>query len=137
MQAVSSIFQKGGYGDGLMAGGRPRTRQGTEFGQRLSEMRQQAGLTQTQLAEKIGVSQKVVTYWERESIGLKAEQLVAVADALGVKVDSLLGRDDPKPKGGPMGKTRQIFEQVSTLPRRQQERIASVVEALIAQAGNP
>lgn len=117
-----------------MPGGRPKTRKGTEFGRRLSEMRKNAGLTQTQLAEKINVSQKVITYWERESVGLKADQLIAVADALSISVDSLLGRNVSKPKGGPVGKARQIFEQVSTLPRRQQERIAGVVEALIDQA---
>lgn len=133
MQVVSSIFSNSPY-NAVMPGGRPKTRKGTEFGERLSEMRQNAGLTQTQLAEKIGVSQKVITYWERESVGLKADQLIAVADALKISVDSLLGRKTAKPKGGPIGKTRQIFEQVSTLPRRQQDRIAGVVEALLDQA---
>jgi len=133
MQGQSSIFSNRAYIIS-MPGGRPKTRKGTEFGERLSKMRQSAGLTQTQLAEKVGVSQKVVTYWERESVGLKADQLILVAEALSVSVDSLLGRPAPKSKGGPVGKTRQVFEQVSTLPRRQQERITGVVEALIAQA---
>lgn len=34
---------------------------------------------------------------------------------------------------GPSGKVRQVFEQVSKLPRRQQQKIVEVVEAFVHQ----
>jgi transcriptional regulator with XRE-family HTH domain len=90
-----------------------------------------------QLADRLGVSQKVVTYWERESVGLKADQLIAVADALAISVDELLGRgSSSKQRGGPVGRARRVFDEVSALSRAQQRKILDVVEALIAQQSN-
>ncbi|MDD5222995.1 MAG: hypothetical protein PHE84_03320 [bacterium] len=38
-----------------------------------------------------------------------------------------------KKKGGPNGKLRKIFEEASSLPRRQQEKIAEFVSASVNQ----
>jgi hypothetical protein len=46
----------------------------------------------------------------------------------------LLNFKAPKPKAGPKGKVRQAFEAVSKLPRRQQEHVLKVVNALVAQS---
>ena len=40
-------------------------------------------------------------------------------------------------KGGPVGKARRVFEEVSKLPRHQQQRILGIVEDLIAARGIP
>lgn len=117
-----------------MPAGRPSTRPRTELGERILQARQQAGLTQEQLAQKLGVNQRVITYWERKPVALKPEQLAALAAALGVTGDFLLGRSEPKARGtGPTGKARQVFEAVSALPRDQQTHILRVVEAFVAQ----
>lgn len=36
-------------------------------------------------------------------------------------------------RGGPVGRTRRVFETVSQLPRNQQQKILDVVDALVAQ----
>lgn len=120
--------------NGAMPMGRPTTKPRTPLGERIAAARQQAGLTQEQLAKKLGVTQRVVTYWERKPVALKPEQLSALAAALGVTADFLLGRQEPKARGtGPTGKARQIFERVSQLPRATQQRIlANVEDALTA-----
>jgi transcriptional regulator with XRE-family HTH domain len=117
-----------------MPGGRPAKTTRTPLGERIAAARIAAGLSQTQLAEKLGVSQRVVTYWEREADGLKADQLAKLTDALAVTGDFLLGREAPAPKrtGGPVGKAKQVFEAVSKLPRDQQRDILRTVEDLIA-----
>ena len=52
---------------------------------------------------------------------------------LNVSVDYLLGRENGGPKkGGPIGKARRVFEEVSKLPRHQQQRILGIVEDLMA-----
>jgi len=95
----------------------------------------QAGLTQKQLAEKLGTTQRVVTYWEREAVGLRADQLAQLAEALAVSADYFLGRQTKKRESGPAGKARLVFERVSQLPRFQQQRILATVEdMLIAQS---
>jgi hypothetical protein len=78
------------------------------------------------------LTQRVITYWEREPVALKPEQLCALADALEVSSDFLLGRETSKAKGqGPKGKAKYIFEEVSKLSRSQQEKIFDILEPFI------
>lgn len=115
-----------------MSKGRPASSKRPQLGERIAQARLQAGLTQAQLAEKLGTSQRVVTYWEREAVGLRADQLAQLAEALGVSADYFLGRDGSKKRGsGPAGKARLIFEQVSQLPRFHQQRILATVEDML------
>lgn len=117
-----------------MPTGRPSTRQRSRLGERITLLREQAGLSQQQLADKLGINQQMVAYWERRAATLRPEQLTTLAEALRTSVDELLGKTASKSRGGgPAGKMRQVFEAVSRLPRRQQQKIAEVVEALVAQ----
>lgn len=133
MQVQSYIYFDPGY-DGDMLAGRPTNRERTTFGERLVRARQQIGLTQAQLAARLKTSQRVITYWEREKVALRADQLTALAEALGVSADFLLGRKETKPRnGGPAGKMRQLFEAASRLPRSQQQKVTAVLEPFVAQ----
>jgi transcriptional regulator with XRE-family HTH domain len=98
----------------------------------LRRMREAAGLSVRELARQIGEPHTNVSYWERSGQLPRSNTLTAIAKALGVTVEELLG--EPKPRRtAPGGKVRQVFETVSQLPRRQQKKIVEVVEALIAQ----
>ena len=131
MQGILYMSPVGLYDD-EMPMGRPTTRPRTPLGERIASARQQAGLTQEQLAQKLGVTQRVVTYWERKPVALKPEQLSTLSATLGVTADFLLGRAEPKARGtGPTGKARQVFERVSQLPRSTQQRILANVEDMI------
>ncbi len=117
-----------------MQTGRPAKTKRTEFGQRLCELRERAGLSQQQLAERVGVSQRAYSYWERYSVTLRPDQLLKLASALSISVEELVGSAQAKRKGaGPAGKMRQLFEEASKLPRSKQQQIAAVLEAFIAQ----
>ena len=56
----------------------------------------EAGLTQTELAQKLGVDQSAVTLWEK-GIGPKRSRLSEVASVLGCSVEELL-TDDSVPE---------------------------------------
>ncbi len=131
MQAVSYNQEEDVY-NADMPMGRPATKPRTPMGERISQAREQAGLTQEHLAQKLNVTQRVVTYWERKPVALKAEQLAALAEALGVTGDFLLGRDESKPRGqGPAGRLRLLFERASKLSRAQQTKVAEFVEPFV------
>jgi transcriptional regulator with XRE-family HTH domain len=69
---------------------------GVLVGTRLREARKAAGLSQQQLADVIGTHVMVVSAWERNTRAPNGDSLDALAGALGVSVDYLLGRsDDP------------------------------------------
>ena len=114
--------------------GRPAKGKRTPFGEHLYSLRQQAGVSQEHLAKKLGISQRSYAHWERYPVALRHDQLLKLADALGVTVEEVVGNTQPSKRGrGPAGKMRQLFEDASKLPRSQQQKVAAVLEAFIAQ----
>lgn len=112
--------------------GRPAKNKRTELGGRIAALRERAGLSQEQLAQKIGSNQKNVAYWERRAVALKPAQIDAVAAALGCSHQEILGVETPKARGsGPVGKAKAIFDRVSALPRDRQQKILGAVEDML------
>ena len=99
----------------------------------LRALREAAGLSLRALARQIGEDHSNVRYWETSGMPPRSDVLVPMAKALGVTVEVLLGHPTAKRRVTPAGKLGQVFEQVSQLPRRQQEKIVDVVSALVAQ----
>lgn len=56
----------------------------------LKILRQEKGLTQKDLAEKIGVKQSVISDYERNIIYPTIERLIKIATVLNVKLDELI-----------------------------------------------
>ena len=67
-----------------------------EFSERLKELRRQAGLTQVDVAEKLGISQPAYASWERGVKKPTQENLVKIAQILNVSVDYLVGNSEEK-----------------------------------------
>jgi len=117
-----------------MKTGRPSTKERPPFGARLHLLREQTGLSQQQLAERLGMMQRAYAYWERNPVALRPDQLQRLADALGISIEELLGDQGSKRRGtGPSGKMRQLFEAASRLPRNQQQKIIAVLEPFVLQ----
>ena len=62
-----------------------------ETANRLLQYRKQAGLSQEELAEKIGVSRQAVSKWERSEASPDTDNLVTLAELYGVSLDEMLG----------------------------------------------
>lgn len=116
--------------------GRPAKTPQPSYGRHLAELRKSAGLSQQQLANLIKVRQSTVASWERSPNPPKGEFLAPLAKALKVSLDTLLRvKTDTTPARhrGPSSKFESMIDQVSTLPRRRQQRIANLLGTLIAQ----
>ena len=61
------------------------------FGERLASLRKAAGFTQVELAAELGVSQRMVAYYESPVATPPANLLPQIAAALGVTIDELFG----------------------------------------------
>ena len=117
----------------LVKTGRPAKRECTPFGQRLHMLREQAGLSQQQLADRLGLTQRAYAHWERNPVALRPDQLLGLAEALNISVEDLVGSNGTKKRGtGPTGKMKQLFEAASQLPRSQQQKLAAIIEPFIA-----
>ncbi|MBQ6152747.1 MAG: helix-turn-helix transcriptional regulator [Ruminococcus sp.] len=66
-----------------------------EIANRLYEYRKNMGLTQEELAEKIGVSRQAVSKWERSEASPDTDNLIELSKVYGVTLDELLkGKED-------------------------------------------
>lgn len=65
-----------------------------EFGERLKSLRLQAKLTQTEVADKVGVSQPQYARWEAGKRKPSTETLEKFANFFGVTMDYLAGNDE-------------------------------------------
>ncbi|GHU77887.1 hypothetical protein AGMMS49992_27080 [Clostridia bacterium] len=71
---------------------------------RLKSLRAGLGNTQEQFAEKLGATQRMVSYWERGVSEPSNDMLVSIANICDVSVDYLLGRTNtPNLNAHPIG----------------------------------
>lgn len=66
----------------------------TIFCKRLKELRIEKGLKQEEIATKLGVTQRKVSYWETGKIEPDLLHLGKIAEFFDVSVDYLLGRKE-------------------------------------------
>lgn len=73
-------------------------------GQKIQALRKGRGLTQEQLAARLGVSRQAVSRWELDETLPDTQNLLPLKEALGVSIDTLLdstrGLDEPAPQAG-------------------------------------
>ncbi len=115
--------------------GRKLSKPRPKLGGHLMALRVHAGLSQEELAQRVGVPQQTIAFWEQSDKPPRSDVVPKLAEALGVSIPILFSENGVavKKKGGPDGKLRKIFEDASRLPRRQQEKIAEFVTAFINQ----
>ena len=116
-----------------MKTGRPAKTPRTDFGIRLKNLREEANLSQREVAFSLGISQPSYAAWERKEVALTPSQLQDLADILCCEITDFFIKQRQSKKGRvPTGKAHQVFTKVSELPRNQQIKIVDVVEALLA-----
>lgn len=73
------------------------------LGMMIAELRKEKGMTQLELAEKMGVTDKAVSKWERDLSCPDINSLPNLAEILGVTVDELMQikREAENPKQSP------------------------------------
>src|SRR5690606_19362561 len=89
------------------------------IGARIAELRRERGLTQKELAERLQVSQPVVSDYENDVIRIPADVAVTIAGILNVSTDELLGLKDAA-KGTVGVKNRRLsrrLQAIDALPK--------------------
>jgi transcriptional regulator with XRE-family HTH domain len=105
------------------------------FGPRLAELRKAAGFTQTAFAAEIGVSQRMMAYYESPAAHPPANLLAKMAQALGVSVDALLGVETAKRRAKPSDtRMQRRLQQLEKLPPEERRQILQVLDAFIERS---
>jgi transcriptional regulator with XRE-family HTH domain len=120
-----------------IANAMPRKKYGeTSFGERLQNIRKARGLTQVQLAEAAETTQRAVSYYETEAGFPPAPAVIALACALSVTTDELLGVKPPKAErvndDSEARRQWKRFQMIATLPERDRKAVVRLINSLAA-----
>lgn len=105
------------------------------FGERIERFRKARGLTQEELAQKIGTSQRVIAYYEGETTHIPSNLLVPIAKALKVSVDELLGLKRQEMDSPRYAALWRKLKKAEALPKKDQKAVLHYIEALLAKQG--
>ena len=84
------------------------------FSEKLYELRKKEGLSQEELAEKVGVSRQTISKWEMNQSSPEMEKLINLSKIFDISLDELVGNDginekENKPQEDVKPKKRNIF----------------------------
>lgn len=104
------------------------------LGARIAELRKAHGLTQVQLAEALELTQQMIASYEVGRRRVPVSLLPAIAQALAVSVEVLIGQKEASPgKRGPAPKLQQQMERIQRLPKAQQRFVMQMIDTVLAQ----
>jgi transcriptional regulator with XRE-family HTH domain len=104
------------------------------LGLRIAQLRKERGLTQTELASTLGLTQQRVASFEKGRRRLAVSQLVPLSRALAVSVEDLLGEQSPARKRGPMPRLLLQVERIRELPKAKQRFVMEMLDTVLRQA---
>jgi len=105
----------------------------TNLGDRIQELRKRSGLSQVELASRIGISKSQMIRYEGKGVQPPADILNRLAEVLGTSVDFLInGNTDEKAKAALKNtELLQRFKEVETLPEREQSVLLEIIGAYL------
>ena len=105
----------------------------TAFGKRLFALRKTRGLTQVQLAEALGTTQRVISYYETEAELPPSTVIIPLARVLEVSTDELLGLKPTEPNGNNSVQKQRLwkrFQKMDVLPTKDQRAVIRLINSL-------
>ena len=104
------------------------------FGERLAQLRKAAGYTQVEFAAEIGITQRMVAYYEAPDAQPPAHLLPQMAQALGVGADVLLGMSAPRPvKKVAASRLERCLIEIEKLDARAKRQITQILDTFLEQ----
>lgn len=106
-----------------------------DLGRTIRMLRLQRGLSQAALGEKLNVSQKEISHYEKNYRTPPAELIPLLAEALGTTIDGLYGESAPKAIDNTLKKTTiwLIAEKLELLEENERIDVLNFVNNLLAQ----
>jgi transcriptional regulator with XRE-family HTH domain len=109
------------------------------MGERIAQLRKARGLTQTQLADVLGVKQQTLQGYESGSRRIPVSALPLLAKTLEVSLEVLFGETPAKParsRRGPVPQWQEQMEAIAKLPRARQRFVTEMLQTVLAQASH-
>lgn len=107
-----------------------------QAGQRLALLRKEKGITQKELAERLGVTQSMISDYENGVMRLHSELIAQLTTILGVSSDDLLGLKPETQNAGAV-KNRRLarrLQGIEKLSKRDQDALLRTIDAFVSKA---
>ncbi len=101
------------------------------FGERLTALRKAAGYTQTELADEVGVTRRMIAYYEGETEYPPTALLPAIAQVLNVSTDELLGIKPIKKTRKPDTRLQRRMQQIEKMSATKKRQVLQVIDTFI------
>jgi transcriptional regulator with XRE-family HTH domain len=107
----------------------------TDFRQRLRQLRVARKVTQTRVAELLGISPRVYTRWENGDATPLFGTVVKIADILDVSLDELAGRKETNGDAHIHNpELHRLYKRVDQLPDEDQKALMIVLDGLVKRS---
>ncbi|AWH87800.1 helix-turn-helix domain-containing protein [Limnobaculum parvum] len=105
------------------------------LGSRIAQARKEKQLTQTQLAEKLGIAQQTMAHYEGAKLKVSVSLLPLLAEILNLSIDELLGLPSTHQtaKRGPASRLEQQIDVIAQLPRAKQKLVSEILDNVIGK----
>ena len=119
-----------------MAIRKPKTSAAPEtFGERLKRLRQEKGLTQAELATRLGISRRNYIYYERQGGSPSPELIAKLADSLRATADVLTGRHSKPDPHLPSYRILRRLKKLEQLPAHDQKAVLRMIDMMVQARG--
>ncbi len=110
------------------------------IGEHIAKLRKERGITQVEMAERLGLSQSIVSKYEVGELRLHAELILRLAEVFRVSTDEVLGaKSAAAGSAAEGGRTEQRLmkklRQVAQLPERDQRAVLRLINSVAAGQG--
>jgi transcriptional regulator with XRE-family HTH domain len=123
------------YNPALIMAGRPPSKEAPPFGQRLAALRKACGYSCAQFAKLAGISEDMLTYYERRATNPSAEFVRKAADLLAVPAGDLIGGAKKAARfSGPPSQLERRIAALRELPRERQKVVLQVIDTFLRDA---
>ncbi len=110
--------------------------QNKSLGTAIAQRRKELGMTQLALAEKMGVTDKAVSKWERDLSCPDVSSFPRLAEVLGVSIEELMQSNPrPAPKGTALRETASLILRSVAVAMGAAVVVLAVMRALDVQSG--
>ena len=108
-----------------------KTEELTDFGKRLAKLRKTAGYTQTDLAKELGVTQRMISYYEGHTEYPPSSLLPVMVDVLNVTSDELLGIATLKKTRQPDTRLQRRIHQIDKMETTKKRQLLQIIDTFI------
>ena len=101
------------------------------FGKNLSKLRKEHNLTQHELAEKVGLSRGMITYYETLARNPTLDTVHRIAKFFEIEPEELIKEKDNAPKQGPKSKLEESVEEFQKLSAHKKRKVIHMWEVVL------